>query len=99
MDRKEIKVEVKIDDETAVGKYSNFINISNTDEDFTVDFVYINPNPMPGFGKLVSRVILSPKNAKKMMMSLNNSIQVYEQNFGEIEIENIPSENENNNLQ
>lgn len=96
MQKKDLKIEVKIDEDTAAGKYSNFVNISNSDDEFTFDYVYINPNPYPGFGKLMSRIILSPSNAKKMLLSLKNAVDVYELNNGVIKInEEIPETSEN----
>ncbi len=65
-----------------MGVYSNLAIITHSPTDFVCDFVQL----MPGVpkGKVRSRVILTPSNAKKLLMALKDNIEKYEQAFGEI---------------
>ncbi len=87
MEKKDVKIEVKIDESTAQGNFANFTNISHTPEEFVVDFLFVHPSPPPGFGKLMSRMILTPGHAKRLLMALTENVNRYENQFGEIEIQ------------
>lgn len=52
-----------------------------------VDFLFVHPSPPPGFGKLMSRMILTPGHAKRLLMALTENVNRYENQFGEIEIQ------------
>ena len=60
--------------------------IGHTPNDFLIDFIFAAPG-MPQ-APVVSRVIMSPENAKKLMMALHDNITKYEKQFGEIQIKN-----------
>ena len=83
---KDVKIEVKVDEKIAEGTFANVANISHSPDEFVMDFLFIHPTPPPGFGKLQSRIILTPGHAKKIVMALNKNIQEYENRFGEIDI-------------
>lgn len=87
MHENELKVEIKFDDETAAGIFSNFANITHSPEEFIVDFLFINPAPPAGFGKLMSRVIMTPGHIKRLAHAMNDNIARYEERFGEIQIQ------------
>jgi hypothetical protein len=89
MDRenKELKVEIKVDDEVGAGVFSNFTNITHSPDEFILDYLFVNPTPPPGFGKLVSRLILTPGHAKRLLLALSENISTYEDRFGEIKVE------------
>jgi len=82
----EKKIDIKVDEETARGQYSNVAAIRHTREEFIFDFAFVFPDgPM---GKLLSRLILSPAHAKRFSEALQANIRRYEENFGSI----VPSE-------
>jgi len=81
----DINIEIKMDDETADGHFSNFTNISHSPEEFTLDFVYVNPTPPPGFGKLKSRIILTPGHMKRLIAAMQENLDKYEERFGSID--------------
>ena len=89
---KDVKIEIKVDESVATGVFSNFANITHSAEEYILDFLFINPTPPPGFGKLVSRVIMTPGHAKRILLALSNNIKNYEDKFGEIKISSIPEE-------
>lgn len=82
----EKKIDIKVDENVALGQYSNLAAIRHTKEEFIFDFAFVFPDgPM---GKLVSRIILSPAHVKRFMVALESNIKKYEENFGSI----IPAE-------
>ena len=80
----DVNIEIKVDENVAQGEFSNFSNISHSPEEFIMDFLFVHPSPPPGFGKLLSRMILTPAHAKRFLIALGRNIADYEENFGEI---------------
>jgi hypothetical protein len=82
----EKKIDIKVDEQIALGHYSNVAAVRHTKEEFIFDFAFVFPDgPM---GRLLSRMILSPAHAKRFMEALQANVQRYEDNFGSI----VPSE-------
>lgn len=75
-------LDIEIDSQVANGVYSNFVVIAHTPSDFVVDFLSIMPGvPKP---QVRSRVILTPDNAKRLLETLQENIDSYEEENGEI---------------
>ena len=81
-DIKEMKVQIDLDEATAQGTYCNFAIVNHTDSEFVVDSIYLQP--MQPKAKVRSRVIMTPKHAKKLMNALAENIKRYEDMFGVI---------------
>lgn len=75
------QIQIKATDEKLVGHYSNMVQISHTKEEFVFDFVSL----LPPSGQLVSRIMVSPAHAKRMMKALEENIKKYESNFEKID--------------
>ena len=88
MKENEIKVEIKFDEQTATGVFSNFANITHSPEEFIIDFLFINPAPPAGFGKLMSRIVMTPGHVKRLASAMQENINRYEERVGEIQIKN-----------
>jgi hypothetical protein len=82
--KKSIKMEIKIDEAVAGGAYSNLCIINHSEAEFVLDFVFIQPGRPKT--KVNNRVIMSPKNAKRMMLVLDQQIKNFEKRFGQLEI-------------
>jgi hypothetical protein len=83
-DRPSPKIQLQMDDATALGTYSNLVLINHTENEFLLDFAFLQPgNPR---AKVVSRVISSPRHTKRLLRALQKNIERYEERFGEIEI-------------
>ena len=80
------QLQIQLRPEIADGKYSTLAMIGHTPNDFLIDFIFAAPG-MPQ-APVVSRVIMTPENAKKLMLALNDNISKYENQFGNIEIKN-----------
>lgn len=81
-DMKEMKVQIDLDETTAQGAYCNFAIVNHTDSEFVVDSIYLQP--MQPKAKVRSRVIMTPKHAKKLMNALAENIKRFEETFGKI---------------
>lgn len=92
---KDIKIEVKVEDEIALGKFANFSNISHSPDEFIFDFLFIHPAPPPGFGKLVSRIVMTPTHAKRFLNAMRQNLQEYENRFGAINLKSPGGEIDN----
>ncbi|MBN1497969.1 MAG: DUF3467 domain-containing protein [Spirochaetes bacterium] len=83
---KDIKIEVKVDENVAGGIFTNYSNISHSPEEFVFDFIFVHPAPPPGFGKLMTRVLVTPGHAKRFLTALGQNIREYEERFGSIDM-------------
>ncbi len=76
------KIEIKVDENIALGQYSNLAAIRHSREEFIFDFAFLFPDgPM---GKLVARLILSPAHVKRFLEALQSNVVRYEESFGPI---------------
>lgn len=80
------QLQIQLRPEIADGKYSNLAMIGHTPNDFLIDFIFAAPG-MPQ-APVVSRIIMTPENAKKLMLALGDNIKKYETQFGEITLHN-----------
>ncbi|MEF2642733.1 MAG: DUF3467 domain-containing protein, partial [Paramuribaculum sp.] len=82
MEQKKQELKIELTPEVASGHYSNFTVISHGPTEFFFDFITVAPN-MPQ-AKVQSRVIMTPENAKNLLMALSENVKRYESTFGEI---------------
>src|SRR5437870_3260699 len=92
-----VQIPIKADDAVQAGTFSNLAQISHGPETFQVDFLVIHSHPP--FGKLVSRVILTPGHAKRLLRALQENLQRYEAAYGEIRATEFPTPPPNRYLQ
>ena len=76
------QINIELDASVAEGTYSNLAIINHSVSEFVVDFV----NIMPGIpkSKVKSRIILTPKQAKRLSKALQDNVKRFEQAHGEI---------------
>lgn len=89
---KDVKIEIKVEESIATGMFSNFSNISHSPDEFVFDYMFVHPSPPPGYGKLLSRMILTPSHAKRFLLALGQNLREYEERFGEIDAHDAPAE-------
>ena len=78
------KLQIDIDELTAQGMYVNLASITHSENDFTIDFVYVQPQAPRG--KVRARVITSPQHATRLLEALSENIKKYQQKFGQISV-------------
>ena len=79
---KPVQIAIKAEDDVQGGVYANIARISHDAEAFVVDFVVVHSSPP--FGRLVSRVVLTPGHAKRLAEALAENVRTYETNWGPI---------------
>lgn len=82
MEQKKNELKIEIAPEVANGNYSNLAVISHSPNELFMDFIAVVPNAPSA--KVISRIIMTPENAKNLLYALNENIQRYEATFGEI---------------
>ncbi len=75
------KIKIKANNEDLKGSYSNLVRVSNQKEEFVLDFLMAAGKS----GVLSSRIIVSPNHLKRIVKTLQNSVEKYEDQFGDIE--------------
>ncbi|MCH5217532.1 MAG: DUF3467 domain-containing protein [Muribaculaceae bacterium] len=83
------QLQIQLRPEIAEGKYSNLAMIGHTPSDFLIDFIFAAPG-IPQ-APVVSRIIMTPENAKKLLFALSDNVKKYETQFGEIKLQNNPN--------
>lgn len=85
---KPTQIQIELDEVVAQGIYANLVIITHNEAEFTLDFVYVQPQQPKA--RLRSRVIISPTNTKRLFMILQENIKNYENRFGPIETSKEP---------
>ena len=82
------RMEIELDAETAQGKYSNLAIISHSPSEFVLDFAAVLPGVQKA--KVKSRVIMTPEHAKRLFLALQDNINKYENQHGQITLGGEP---------
>lgn len=79
-------MEIELTGELAEGIYSNSVVIANSSSEFVFDFLRL----MPGVDKarVKSRVVMTPENAKRLLLLLQDNLRRHEAKFGPIVLPN-----------
>jgi hypothetical protein len=78
------RIQLQVDEPIAQGTYSNIVLINHTENEFVLDFAYLQPgNPV---AKVRSRIISSPRHTKRLLAALQKNVERYEERFGKIEL-------------
>ena len=77
-----MQLRLEMDPATAQGVYANLVMIAHTESEFVLDFVFVQPPNRKATVR--SRVILSPRQAKRLVGALTQNVQNYETRFGPI---------------
>lgn len=85
-------IKIELPDEDDIVSYSNFAIVSHSPEEVVIDFARLLPGKEEA--KIVSRIIMTPKNAKMFSEAMNSNITGYEKKFGPIE---VPVNSQGNN--
>jgi len=88
-EEKQVQIRIEMDDVMAQGAYANLAFIRHSETEFTMDFIYVQPQEPKA--KVRARVISSPGHTKKFLLALQENIKLYEQKFGEIKAAGEPS--------
>ena len=77
------QLQIDLDEVTAQGAYSNLVLINHNDNEFVLDFAYLQPGGPRA--RVRSRVISSPRHTKRLLRALEFNVRRYEERFGKID--------------
>ena len=83
------QIQIDIDDATAQGAYSNLVLLNHNDNEFVLDFAYVQPGAPRA--RVRARIIFSPRHAKRLARALEVNIRRHEDRFGRIEEHEPPT--------
>ena len=86
MSEKQLKdgqINIELSEEIAEGVYSNLAIITHSNSEFVLDFIRVLPGVPKA--KVKSRIILTPQHAKRLLKALNDNVNRFEAQNGEIE--------------
>ena len=79
----ETALQIQIDEAVAQGLYANMALVNHTDAEFTLDFIYVQPQQPKAAVR--ARIITSPRHMKRLLAAMADNLQKYEARFGAIE--------------
>ena len=86
--KKDNEIQIELSDETAQGIYSNLAVIAHSSSEFVIDFIRIVPGVSKA--KVKSRIILTPEHAKRLLKALEDNIEKFEEQNGQIRLHSNP---------
>lgn len=86
----EMKIEIQINDNTASGQYINLAVVNHNDSEFVIDCIYVQPQAAKA--QVQSRLITSPRHAKRLLLALQNNIEQYEKEYGTIDLVGVDNQ-------
>lgn len=87
----EVKLEIQMNEDVASGQYINMAVVNHNDTEFVIDCIYVQPQAPKA--RVQSRLITSPRHAKRLLLALQNNINSYEKKHGAIDLLEINSNN------
>ena len=84
-EKKSQQINIHLGEEGGQGNYSNISIITFSPSEFIIDFATM----LPGLtqAEVKSRVILTPENAKRLMLTLQENVSRYESNVAPINVQ------------
>jgi hypothetical protein len=78
----DLQLHIQIDEDVANGQYVNMALVNHSDTEFTLDFIYVQPQQPKA--RVRSRIITSPKHMKRLLTAMQDNIARYEARYGPI---------------
>ncbi len=76
------QINIELGPKEAEGIYSNLALISHSPAEFVIDFTRLVPG-VPN-ARVYARIIMTPQHAKSLLAALQDNIEKYEKQYGEI---------------
>jgi hypothetical protein len=93
------QINIELGEKEAEGIYSNLAIIQHSPAEFVIDFTRILPGVPKA--KVHARVVMTPQHAKLLLGALNDNIIRYEQQYGDIVVNDgamMPMVNDNERI-
>ena len=85
----EVQLQIQLDDDVANGQYINMALVNHTETEFTIDFIYVQPQQPKA--KVRARIITNPKHMKRLLSAMQDNLGKFEAKFGTIELIDTPT--------
>jgi hypothetical protein len=78
------QIKISVDDQLKHGVYANFLVVSHSAHEFTLDFCQVLPSGDEGAvtADVISRVKIAPTMVGRIIRALNTNMTAYEDKFG-----------------
>jgi len=78
------QINIELGEKEAEGIYSNLALIAHSPAEFIIDFTRLVPGAPKS--RVMARIIMTPQHAKSLARALDENVEKYEKQFGEIKI-------------
>ena len=78
----EAQLQIQLDDDVADGLYANMALVNHTETEFTLDFIYVQPQQPKA--RVKSRIITNPKHMKRLLLAMQDNLTKFEAKFGTV---------------
>ena len=82
LEESDSKLNIELSEKIAEGEYSNLVMIGHSKEEFILDFIRVMPG-VPA-ARVKSRIIVTPRHAKRFLYALEENIARFEEVNGDI---------------
>lgn len=82
------QINIELGEKEAEGVYSNLALISHSGAEFVIDFTRIVPGVPKA--KVYARILMTPQHAKSFLKAMEENINKYETQFGDIKVHGDP---------
>ncbi len=79
----DVKLEIQMNDDVASGQYINMVVVNHNNSEFVIDCIYVQPQAPKA--RVQSRLITSPRHAKRLLQALQLNIDSFEKKHGVID--------------
>ena len=79
-------LKIEMAPEKATGQYANLAVITHGPNDFFLDMICVCPGAGQSKGVVQSRTVMTPENAKQLLVALEDNIRKYEEVYGRIAV-------------
>ena len=86
------QINIELGEKEAEGIYSNLALIAHSPAEFIIDFTRLVPGAPKS--RVMARIIMTPQHAKSLARALDENVEKYEKQFGEIKIYGDPQAKE-----
>jgi len=86
------QINIELGEKEAEGIYSNLALITHSPAEFIIDFTRLVPGAQKS--RVMARIIMTPQHAKSLARALDENVEKYEKQFGEIKIYGDPQSKE-----
>jgi hypothetical protein len=77
------QLQIHLPPELAGGAYANLTLVNHTETEVVLDFIFVQP--LEPRAQVRSRIISSPRHAKRLLIALQDNLARYEQRYGPID--------------